>query len=38
MKNKKQKKAKKPRACRGKKGGCYFHGEIVGITKLKIAA
>ena len=35
---KKIKKDRKLRACRGKKGGCYFHGEIVGITKLKIAA
>lgn len=34
----KRKKKKKPYACRGKKGGCYFHGEIVGETKLRIAA
>lgn len=32
------KKKKKPYACRGKKGGCYFHGEIIGQTKLRIAA
>lgn len=42
MEYKKKIKKKKPKyqikSCRGKKGGCYFHGEIVGETKLRIAA
>ncbi len=39
MKNKKRKKNPYSlKACRGKKGGCYFNGEIVGETKLRIAA
>lgn len=38
MKNKKVIKLKKAKACKGKKGGCYWDGEPIGIHKLKIAA